>query len=111
MFAKHIVDPNLDNVGIGRRIDAGDPRYFTTYYAIDAVNFQPADLTAAVSGLDAAYLPLVVLEAAGVPLDATFVEQKRILARCSGQFYSCANGAEVRRFNRLLIDAGLIKQL
>jgi hypothetical protein len=111
MFAKHIVEPGLDNVTIGRRIDAADPRYFTTYYAIDALNFRPADMTSAVSGLDAAYLPLVVLEAAGVPLDATFVEQKRILGRCNGQFYLCANGAEVRRFNRLLIDAGLIKQL
>jgi Sulfatase len=111
MFAKHIVVPGLDNVSMGRRIDAGDPRYFTTYYAIDALNFQPADLSAAVSGLDAAYLPLVVLEAAGIPLDPTFVEQKRILARCNGQFYVCAKGAEARRFNRLLIDAGLIKQL
>jgi len=110
-FAKHIIEPGLDNVAIGRHIDAGDPRYFTTYYSIDAVNFNPADLKSAVSGLDAAYLPLVVLEAAGVPLDATFVEQKRILSRCNGQFYSCANGAEARRFNRLLIDAGLIKQL
>ena len=51
------------------------------------------------------------LSAAGVPLDATFVEQKRILGRCSGRFYPCSNGAEARRFNRLLIDAGLIKQL
>jgi len=111
MFSKHIIEPGLDNVSIGRRIDAADPRYFTTYYAIDALNFHPADLASAVSGLDAAYLPLVVLEAAGVPLDATFVEQKRILGRCKGQFYLCANGAETRRFNRLLIDVGLIKQL
>src|ERR1044071_3416378 len=111
MFAKHIIEPGLDNVTIGRRIDAGDPRYFTTYYAIDALNFNPAGLSAAVSGLDAAYLPRVVLEAAGIPLDATFVEQKRVLARCHGRFFQCANGAEARRFNRLLIDAGLIKQL
>jgi hypothetical protein len=111
MFAKHIIEPGLDNVSIGRRIDAGDPRYFTTYYAIDALNFKPAELGAALNGLDAAYLPLVVLEAAGIPLDPTFVEQKRILARCNGQFYVCANGAEARRFNRLLIDVGLIKQL
>jgi hypothetical protein len=26
-------------------------------------------------------------------------------------FYDCAGGAEARRFNRLLIDAGLIKGL
>jgi hypothetical protein len=111
LFAKKIVVPGLDDAAIGRRIDAADPRYFTTYFAIDAVNFTPVELGSAVSGLDAAYLPLVVMEAAGVPLDASFAEQKRILQRCHGLFYLCAGGAEVRRFNRLLIDAGLIKRL
>ena len=65
----------------------------------------------AVDALDAPYLPLIVLEAAGVPLDASFAEQKRILQRCNGLFYRCQGGAEARRFNRLLIDAGLIKGL
>jgi hypothetical protein len=51
----------------------------------------------------------VVLEAAGLPLDASFAEQKRIFQRCGGLFYRCNGGAEARRFNRLLIDAGLIK--
>ena len=50
-----------------------------------------------------------VKQAAGVPLDPTFVEQKTILGRCRGLFYLCAGGAEARRFNRLLIDAGLIQ--
>ena len=111
MFAKYAVVPGLDDAGIGRRIDAADPRFFSTYYAIDALNFQPADMSSAVDGLDAAYMPLVILEAAGVPLDASFAEQKRIFQRCNGLFYLCANGAEARRFNRLLIDAGMIKRL
>ena len=63
------------------------------------------------STLDAPYLPLVVQEAAGVPLDPSFAEQKKILQRCKGLFYACTGGAEARRFNRLLIDAGLIKGL
>ena len=29
---------------IAKRIAIHDPRYFTTYYAIDAVNFKPADI-------------------------------------------------------------------
>jgi hypothetical protein len=86
-----------------------DPRYYTAYYAIDAVNFKPVDLSSALDTLDAPYLPLVVQEAAGLPLDASFREQKTILDRCQGLFYRCNGGAEVRRFNRLLIDAGLIK--
>jgi hypothetical protein len=52
-----------------------------------------------------------VQEAAGVPLDPSFAEQKKILKRCHGLFYRCADGAEARRFNRLLIEAGLIKGL
>jgi hypothetical protein len=56
-------------------------------------------------------LPLVIQEAAGVPLDPGFSEQKQILRRCHGQFYLCAEGAEARRFNRLLIEAGSVKGL
>jgi hypothetical protein len=75
------------------------------------VNYRPQDMSLALPRLDAPYLPLVVMEAAGLPLDASFAEQKRILQRCNGLFYLCAQGAEARRFNRLLIEAGLIKGL
>jgi hypothetical protein len=110
-FAMNIIDPALDEAEIGRRIETRDPRYLTTYYAIDAVNFIPADVSSALDTLDAAHLPLIALEAAGVPLDPSFAEQKKILQRCRGVFYPCAGGSEARRFNRLLIDAGLIKGL
>ena len=108
-FAYRLIDPSLDEAAIARRLEAFDPRYLTTYYAIDVINFQPVDLSSARGRLDAAYLPIVVQEAAGLPLDSTFAEQKKILDRCQGMFYLCAGGAEARRFNRLLIDAGLIK--
>jgi len=111
LFAKRFLDPTLDQAAVAERILARDPRYFTTYYAIEGVNFRPLDLSSALDTLDAPYLPLVVMEGAGVPLDATFMEQKRILNRCHGLFYLCAGGAEARRFNRLLIDAGLIQGL
>ena len=110
-FARNLIDPDQDDSMIARRIAAADPRFLTTYYAINTINFTPRDLSSAVNELDAPYLPLVVLEAAGVPLDASFAEQKRIFQRCRGLFYRCAGGAEARRFNRLLIDAGLIKGL
>ena len=101
--------PSLDEAAINRRLMAYDPRYFTTYYAIDAINFKPVNLSSALDTIEGPYLPLVVQEAAGLPLDPSFAEQKRILERCKGLFYACAGGAEARRFNRLLIDAGLIK--
>ena len=66
-----IVDPALDET-VHRR--GASPRpiraIVTTYYAIDGINFRPADLSSALDTLDAPYLPLVVLEAAGLPLDA-----------------------------------------
>jgi hypothetical protein len=110
-FARNLIDPGQDDSMLARRIAAADPRFLTTYYAINAVNFRPRDLSSAVNALDAPYLPLVVLEAAGLPLDPSFAEQKKILQRCHGLFYRCNSGAEARRFNRLLIDAGLIKGL
>jgi hypothetical protein len=108
-FAKQLMEPALDQAEVAQRILQRDPRYFTTYYATEGVNFRPVDLSSALDTLDAPYLPLVVLEGAGVPLDPTFAEQKKILNRCRGLFYLCADGAEARRFNRLLIDAGLIQ--
>src|SRR6202040_2711337 len=110
-FSPSLIDPTLDDSEIAQRLMAYDPRYFTTYYAIDAVNFKPVDVSSALDTLEGPYLPLVVQEAAGLPLDPSFAEQKKILQRCNGLFYACAGGAEARRFNRLLINAGLIKGL
>lgn len=110
-FARNLIDPAQDDSMLARRIAAADPRFLSTYYAINGVNFTPRDLSSAANMLDAPYLPLVVLEAAGVPLDPSFAEQKKIFQRCQGMFYRCNGGAEARRFNRLLIDAGLIKGL
>jgi len=88
-----------------------DPRYYATYYAIDAVNFKPVASPVVMDKIDGAYLPLVVQETAGLPLDPSFTEQKNIMLRCSGVFYDCGNGSEARRFNRMLMDAGYIKGL
>lgn len=110
-FAAHALDPGLDDEAIEKRLMAWDQRYFTTYYAIDAINFKPVDVSSALDTLEGPYLPIVVQEAAGLPLDPSFAEQKKILIRCNGLFYGCANGTEASRFNRMLIDAGLIKNL
>ena len=110
-FASLILEPKLDDEGMAQRMASYDPRHFTTYYAIDTINYKPADLSSALDTLDGAYLPLAIMDAAGVPLDASFVEQKKIFVRCHGVFYGCQGGAEARRFNRLLIDAGLIRGL
>jgi hypothetical protein len=110
-FSPTLLEPGLDDKGVADRLMAYDRRYFTTYYSIDAINFTPIDVSSALDTLEGPYLPLVVQEAAGLPLDPSFAEQKKILVRCNGLFYGCADGAEARHFNRMLIDAGLIKNL
>ena len=110
-FSPHLLDPDLDEAGIGKKLMDYDPRYYATYYAIDAINFEPVESPAVMDTIDGAYLPLVIQEAAGIPLDPSFEEQKNIMLRCKGVFYTCKGGAEARRFNRLLIDAGQIHGL
>lgn len=110
-FSPRLLGPELDSAGIGHKLMSYDPRYYATYYAIDAINFEPVPSATAMDTIDAAYLPLVIQEVAGIPLDPSFAEQKKIMLRCQGEFYACRGGAEARRFNRLLIDAGLIKNL
>jgi phosphoglycerol transferase MdoB-like AlkP superfamily enzyme len=106
-----LIEPRLAPRELANRLMSYDPRYYATYYAIDAVNFEPVKSPAVMDTVDAAYLPLVIQEAAGIPLDPSFEEQKKIMLRCKGLFYACKDGAEARRFNRLLIDAGIIKNL
>ena len=110
-FSPHVLDPDLDEAGVGKKLENYDPRYYGTYYAIDAVNFEPVKSPTAMETIDGPYLPLVIQEAAGIPLDPSFEEQKAIMLRCNGLFYACKDGAEARRFNRLLIDAGQIHGL
>jgi phosphoglycerol transferase MdoB-like AlkP superfamily enzyme len=110
-FSPQLLDPDLGEAGIGKKLESYDPSYFSTYYAIDAINFEPVKSPVVMDRIDAPYLPLVIQEAAGIPLDPSFVEQKEIMLRCNGLFYACKSGAEARRFNRLLLDAGLIHGL
>lgn len=110
-ISQQLLEPGIDRARLAKRLMAADPRYFSTYYAIDGINYSPSNLSSALETLDAAYIPLVLQEAAGIPLDTSFAEQKSIMLRCKGTFYACRKGAEARRFNRLLIDAGMIKGL
>ena len=110
-FAYRIIDPTLGEAALARHLETFDPRYYTSYYAIDAVNYTPADMSSALDTLDAPYLPAVGAGSSRCATRSLVFEQKKILKRCNGLFYRCGDGAEARRFNRLLIDAGLIKGL
>jgi len=110
-FGVGLVDGSLGREHLVKRVEASDSRYRTTYYALDALNFTPASVSSALDGLEAPYLPIVLLEAAGVPLDRSFAEQRAVLHRCGGLFYGCEEGMAAKRLNRLLIEAGLIEGL
>ena len=110
-FGARLIDRSLGPDELAKRVEVPDPRYLTTYYAIDAVNFVPADVSSALDRLDAPYLPIIVAAAAGVPLDPSFSEQNRMLHRCSGVFYGCEQGMAARKLNRFLMEAGLIEGL
>ena len=109
-FPRASSSPEIDDATIAKRIAVHDPRYFTTYYAIDAVNFKPADHRRRARNhrgpVSAAGRARRRQACRSTP---SFDEQKRIMQRCNGLFYDCNGGAEARRFNRLLIDAGMIK--
>ena len=111
-FARPLIDPGLDD-----SLHGAADRAERSAVPHDLLRDRCGQLSSrwttssALDKLDAPYLPIVMLEAAGLPLDPSFAEQKKILQRCHGLFYRCAGGAEARRFNRLLIDAGLIKGL
>ena len=110
-FGAELIDPFRDNNEIVMRAKAMDQRYLTTYYAIDTVNFTPASVTSALDTIEAPYLPVVLLDAAGIPLDWDFANQKAMLQRCGGVFYNCEEGIPAKQLNRLLIDAGLMRGL
>ena len=110
-FAADYLEPGISAEQVSQRMASFDPRYFSTYYAIDALNFRPRATATALDTIDAPYLPLIIQQLAGLPLESTFAEQKKIFERCNGVYYNCGNGAESRRFNRFLINAGLIKGL
>jgi hypothetical protein len=85
-FAAALIDRSLAPAELAKQVEASDPRYLTTYYAIDVINFAPVDISPALDKLDAPYLPIVVLAAAGVPLDPGFSEQRSMLQKCGGVF-------------------------
>jgi phosphoglycerol transferase MdoB-like AlkP superfamily enzyme len=100
-------------LGLNNKLDAEDISLplespgFVTYYAIDGINYQPPALPA-VETLDVPYLPLVMLDAARLPLSDSFRERQRIMTACNGRYFTCKPPTTILVFHRRLIDSGLI---
>src|SRR3981189_3825881 len=71
-FSPHVLDPDLDQAGVGKKLMNYDPRYYATYYAIDAINFEPVKSPAVMDTIDGTYITLAIHEAAGIPPAPSF---------------------------------------
>jgi Sulfatase len=80
---------------------------FVTYYAVEGINYQPPPLPE-VEVLDVPYLPVVILDAAGLPLSDSFRERQRLLTACNGRYFTCEQRGAIPAFHRRLIDSGLV---
>ena len=80
---------------------------FLTYFAMTGVNFTPRAMPT-IDPIDVAYLPALIIYAAGLPLPDSHAERLRLLRDCHGHYYDCANRNEILDFHRRLTDAGLL---
>ena len=100
-------------LGFNDKLDAEDISLpleslgFITYYAVEGINYQPPPLPE-VETLDVPYIPLVILDAAGLPLSDSFRARQQILAACNGRYFTCAPRDTILAFHRRLINSGLI---
>ena len=81
---------------------------FITYFAVQSVNFTPRALPV-IDPIDVAYLPALIIYAAGLPLPDPDAERLRLMKDCNGRYHDCANRDEILDFHRRLIEAGLLK--
>ncbi len=101
-------------LGFNNKLDAEDIALplespgFVTYYAVDGINYRPPALPE-IETLDVPYLPLVILNAARLPLSDSFRERQRMMTVCNGRYYTCEPRDVVLAFHRRMIDSGLIE--
>lgn len=97
-------------LGFGNEADiehvlrSGNPDALLTYYAVDAVRYQPPPLPS-LQVLDVPYLPSVILAATGLPLSDVDRERLRLMMLCQGRYHGCP---ETLGFHRRLIDSGIV---
>ena len=84
-------------------------RQFRTFYAIEALNYQPDRLMPGRGAdLDIAFLGTVALQQAGLPLDEIFATRASLMQQC-GESYFASSSEEKRRFHRTLVERGVIE--
>jgi hypothetical protein len=85
-------------------------RAFETYYTIDTQGFTPAPSGSGIALLEAAHLPTVIVQAAGLPLDPVYRQRVALMGECKGLYATCEEQGKVLAFQRWLLDSGLLAQ-
>ena len=85
-----------------------DSPAFLTFYALDGVGYAPPP-TPAIEVVDAAYLGALLLDAARLPLPASWRERLELMKACDGRYWTCPDHERVLRFQRRLLDSGLMR--
>ncbi len=80
---------------------------FITYFAMQGVNFMPRSLPV-MDPIDVAYLPALIIYAAGLRLPDSDTERLRLMKLCNGRYYDCPNRDEILGFHQRLIEAGML---
>lgn len=84
-----------------------DSAAYSTYFAIEGISYAPLELPE-FDDLDVAYLELMIMKAAGIPLTDVYRERERLMHLCKGSYYDCPFRDEILDFHRRLIDSGLL---
>jgi hypothetical protein len=98
-IAGKMIDPDVPEDQVWKKIDKLDPEYFTAYLAVDAIRFVPAQPMPKPDVIGAAFLGLITLQLAGLPLNPAAQYQSTIFEHCNGLLVECENGDASRRFN------------
>jgi phosphoglycerol transferase MdoB-like AlkP superfamily enzyme len=97
----------FDNQNSGSKADESA---YTTYYAIEGLNYTPPELLE-FDNLDVAYLGLMIMKAANISLTDVYRERERLMHLCEGRYYDCPSRNTILDFHRRLIDSGLVTML
>ncbi|MCX5514545.1 hypothetical protein C3941_22835 [Kaistia algarum] len=88
-------------------IPTDDPRQFETFFALEAVGFEP-DFAGLSDRLDIAMLGTAALAASGLPLDAITATRLSLMEEC-GAAYMASPSSKKRAFHRALVEQGAIR--
>ena len=93
--------PNIESEDVDLPPDSPG---FITYFAMQGVNYTLPPLPV-IDPIDVAYLPALIIYAAGLPLPDSDVERLRLMKLCDSRYYDCPAREEILGFHQRLIAA------